>query len=417
MAKALSQSTNRSPGRHLLVIAAIILAIGGSVVGAAAVATVGRDAESSSRAAAARACGSAPSSDAVRRVPGVGLRATQIADADEPVSAAFSPKRPGDGVLAERAGRVLRIDGGVVTDEVALDLSADTFHDGDAGLLSVTYGPDGRWLYVYRVTLERDDLVTAHAVDANGQPEETGREILRVAHPPSEYHHGGSMTFGGDGMLYVGFGDGGGLGDPLDNAQNPAELLGKVVRIDPTPERATPYRVPVDNPFMGRPGWAPEIWLLGVRNPFRMSLDGATGDLWLGDVGQSCWEEIDRLPPTAGGSNLGWDRREGDAPFENGQVVGREVRPVYTYAHEKGTCAVVTGYVLRGPELPLLDGWLLFTDYCAGRFRALHADDGDDPMVIDVDLQLARPVAIVPGPRGHPWVLSLEGPIYELTPR
>jgi hypothetical protein len=217
-------------------------------------------------------------------------------------------------------------------------------------------------------------------------------------------------------MLYVGLGDGGGLGDPGENAQDPHTLLGKVLRIDPTPEAAQPNSVPADNPFVDRHGWRPEIWALGVRNPFRLSLDDSTGDLWLGDVGQSCWEELDRLPTGrdgAGGSNLGWDRVEGDAAFEGGEVVGPEITPELTYSHRDGWCAITAGYVVRGSALEELEGRLLHTDYCRGRLYGLDVDHGGG--VVDLGIEVERPVAVVRGPRGLPWVLSLDGGVYELA--
>lgn len=227
--------------------------------------------------------------------------------------------------------------------------------------------------------------------------------------------------FGRDHMLYVAFGDGGGLGDPRENAQDPTSLLGKVLRIEPTPDERQPYRVPADNPFVGRPSWAPEIWVLGVRNPFRITLDELNGDLWLGDVGQSCWEEIDRLPTGprgAGGANLGWDRFEGHEPFEGGRLVGRPLTPVHTYSHRGGRCAVVAGPVVRGAALPALDGLMLFADYCAGRILGLRAGTtDDDATVIDLGLPVEQPVAIATGPSGRPWVLSLDGAVYEVVAR
>ena len=161
--------------------------------------------------------------------------------------------------------------------------------------------------------------------------------------------------------------------------------------------------------------------MLGVRNPFRITLDPLNGDLWLGDVGQSCWEEIDRLPTGprgAGGVNLGWDRLEGDQPFEGGRLVGRALTPVHTYSHRGGRGGAGAGPGVRGDSLPSLDGWMLFADYCAGRIMGLRADTPDGAAtVIDLGLPVERPVAIVTGPLGRPWVLSLDGAVYEVVAR
>jgi glucose/arabinose dehydrogenase len=371
----------------------------------------------SSRLAADRTCPLPEPSPPTPLVDGPALTTVVVAQANEPTALALRPGSPGDGVLAERGGRLLQVEDGVITDRVVLDLSDDTTNDGDGGLLGATYDPDGAWLYVYRATEARDDRLTAYPVGAAGMPDQGGeRTILDVDHPPSKQHHGGSLVFGADGMLYLGLGDGGGLGDPRENAQDPQTLLGKVLRIEPTPTGRWPYAVPRDNPFVGRPGWRSEIWALGVRNPFRMSLDAATGDLWLGDVGHSCWEELDRLPAAAAGANLGWDRREGPSDFEGGDVHGPELTPAHAYPHADGWCAIVAGYVPRASAIQALDGWLLHTDYCRGRILAVRVGDGDvGPVAVrELGLRVESPTAIVPGPTGRPWVLTLDGLVLEV---
>lgn len=404
-------------GRHLAL--ALVACVGVAAAGAGAVAVLGapRAGVSSSRVAADRSCPDVGPSPDVERLDGGPFELVQVADADQPSALALLPGRD-DGVLGERLGRLRRVTDGAVTDDVVLDVRDDTFGDGDAGLLAAVYAPDGRWLYVHRTTHDRDDVITAYPVDDDGVPAaDDARVILHIDHPVSQQHHGGSLLFGADGLLYVGTGDGGGLGDPRENAQDPSDLLGKVLRIDPTPDGPRPYVVPPDNPFVGRFGWRPEIWVLGVRNPFRMALDDATGDLWLGDVGQSCWEELDHLPPDAAGANLGWDRREADADFEGGDVPGRELAPVHAYPHSEGWCAIVVGYIPHDGPDPVLDGWLLHTDYCAGRILALRPAAADPPEIRDLGVRADTPVAIVRGPAGRPWILSLEGKILELRTR
>ncbi len=215
-------------------------------------------------------------------------------------------------------------------------------------------------------------------------------------------------------MLYIGLGDGGGIGDRRENAEDLSTTLGKVLRIDPTPDAEHAYRIPDDNPFVDDGIVAPEIWVYGVRNPFRMSLDPTTGDLWLGDVGQYCWEELDRLARDAGGANLGWDRKEGSHLFEGGDVPRPEIEPTFEINHRHGWCAIVAGYVARDSRLPSLDGQLLFTDYCKGQVWTLDAD-GRSPAQ-DTGLRVEDPVAIVPGPAGRPWVLTLAGEVLEIQP-
>jgi hypothetical protein len=369
---------------------------------------------SPSEIAADRPCAEADPTPPIPKLPPGSLELRSVATVEEPTSAIFAPDQSGDGLLGLRDGRVLRIEAGRVTGDIVLDLRDDTMQEGDGGLLAMAYDPSHHWLYVYRADAARDDLVTAHPLDDAGRPDaDAKRLILAVDHPDSLQHHGGAMVVGPDQLLYVGFGDGGGLGDPQDNAQDPSTLLGKVVRIAPTPDDTDPYRIPPDNPFVDRRGWAPEIWLLGVRNPFRMSLDAATGDLWLGDVGHSCWEELDRLPTgadSAGGSNLGWDHLEGTHVFEGGEVPGRELKPAEEQAHADRWCVIVAGYVPRGSTLPELDGRLLYTDYCLGRVLALATGArGTEPRLVDTGLHAPRPIAIVPGPGREPWVLTLDG--------
>lgn len=405
--------------RRWAVVAAVVLVIAAVGAGVAVARSRAERGPSPSRAAADRSCPELEAGPPIPRLPSGQIRLDGVGSARQPTAAVFAPDGSGDGFLAERLGRVRRISQSRITAEVVLDLRDDTMDEGDGGLLALAYAPDGRWLYAYRANAERDDVVMAFPLGDGGQLDPTGgREILVVDHPDSMQHHGGALAFGPDGMLYIGFGDGGGLGDPRGNAQNPAQLLGKILRIDPTPGDDAPYRVPADNPFRGKRRTAPEIWSLGVRNPFRLALDPATGDLWLGDVGQSCWEELDRLKPGAGGSNLGWDHLEGTHRFEGGEVLGRRLDPEQEHPHREGWCGIVAGYVVRDPSLPSLDGRLLYTDYCKGAILAL-AVDSDAPgesRLLDTGLRFERPTAIVPGPHGNPWVLSLEGAVSEIVP-
>jgi hypothetical protein len=343
------------------------------------------------------------------------LRLHEVGRAEAPTAAALLPGRD-DGVLGERGGRVLRIADGELTREVVLDLSDDTMQEGDGGLLALAYDAGGAWLYLYRADAAQDDVLTAYPVDGAGRPDaDGGRVLLAVDHPESVQHHGGAMAIGADGLLYLGLGDGGGLGDPDENAQDLETLLGKVLRIAPTPGDDEPYRIPPDNPFVDEPDVLPEIWLVGVRNPFRFGTDADRRELWLGDVGQSCWEELDRLGTGvdgAGGSNLGWDLLEGTHRFEGGEVPGRRLDPVLEHSHLDGWCGIVAGYVPRASAVPLLDGHLLYSDYCSGDLMALPVDAGHlASRPIDTGLELDQPTAIVAGPDGHPWILTLGGAV------
>jgi glucose/arabinose dehydrogenase len=346
------------------------------------------------------------------------LRLQSVGRAVQPTTIAVDPRGVAPALLGQREGAVRIVgDDGRITGDVVLELD-DTSDHGDGGLLAMVYDPVEPWLYVWRTVTDQDDVLTAYPLDETGRPRQDGEvELLRSGHPSSEQHHGGGLAFGPDGYLYLGIGDGGGLGDPRGNAQDPAQVLGKVLRIDPTPGAADPYAVPPDNPFVGRDGWRPEIWASGVRNPYRLTFDAATDDLWLGDVGQSCWEELDRLRPDDGGANLGWDHREGTVEFQGGDVPGREVLPQHAYSHLGGWCALVAGPVVRGPALPDLDGWLLHTDYCRGRIVALDVDaaPGDPERLVDTGLRVENPLAIALGPDGLPWVLTEAGDVQRIV--
>ena len=409
--------------RRSLALAAVAALCAAAVgVGAAlAIRSASTGGPSPSRVATDRPCPELTTSPALRRPEGAVLALEPVGRADQPTTAAFLPDGSGDGVLGERQGRVRRVEGGRLTDEVVLDLSHDTLDEGDGGLLALAYSPDGDWLYAYRADADRDDVLTAHPVDEAGVPDpQSSVVLLDVDHPDSVQHHGGGLAVTADGLVFLGLGDGGGLGDPRRHAQDPSTLLGKILRIDPTPGGPRPYRIPLDNPFASRPGWRPEIWALGARNPFRLTIDGPTGDLWLGDVGQSCWEELDRLP-TGGapetGLNLGWDLREGTHRFEGGEGPGRRVDPEQEHNHRDGWCGIVAGVVVRGDAIPALDGRLIYTDYCRGRLLALAVDGAAEPRLLDTGLALDRPAAIVAGPAGEPWVLSLDGAVAALVQR
>jgi glucose/arabinose dehydrogenase len=201
------------------------------------------------------------------------------------------------------------------------------------------------------------------------------RQLLAVEQPFSN-HNGGHLTFGPDGMLYVGLCDGGSAGDPRDNGQRLDTLLGKLLRLDPRPQGDQPYGIPPDNPFVRQRDTRPEIWAYGLRNPWRFSFDRQTGDLWIGDVGQDGWEEINFAPAgSRGGENYGWNRREGAHRFR-GSPPPNAVDPAYEYLQDGDTCAVTGGFVYRGTRVPALSGVYVYGDFCDGRLLGLRKENG-----------------------------------------
>ena len=237
-----------------------------------------------------------------------------VVELEQPIAMAV---RSGDRALyvAEKTGLVVALTPGS-DPRVVLDLTDRVSLGSEQGLLGLAFSPDGRFLYVDFTDVNGDTNVTEFAFGDDGADPASERRVLFVDQPFSN-HNGGELVFGPDGYLYVGLGDGGSAGDPMGNAQSLSTLLGKLLRISPRPSKGEPYAIPPDNPFVGRDGARPEIWAFGLRNPWRFSFDAATGDLWIGDVGQNAWEEIDVEPAGSdGGSNFGWDRLEGTHPFE-----------------------------------------------------------------------------------------------------
>jgi glucose/arabinose dehydrogenase len=196
--------------------------------------------------------------------------------------------------------------------------------------------------------------------------------VLLTVEQPFPNHNGGQLAFGPDGYLYLGLGDGGSGGDPQGNGQNPATLLGSIVRIDVNGDE--PYAIPADNPFADGAGGAPEVFLYGLRNPWRFSFDRGTGQLWIADVGQNAYEEIDRVDPAAdAGANLGWNLMEASHCFVAGCSPEGLVLPITEYGRDAG-CSVTGGFVYRGTAIEGLAGWYLFSDYCSGLIFGVPSD-------------------------------------------
>jgi len=283
-------------------------------------------------------------------------------------------------LVHERDGRVLAIDpvGGPVRE--VLDISDRVLGGGEQGLLGLALHPD--WPETARgfvhYTDRNGDTVIAELAGRidNGAPfldPRTESVLLRVEQPFAN-HNGGQLAFGPDGYLYIGLGDGGSGGDPLGNGQNPGTLLGSILRIDVGALAGGPYAIPPDNPFADG-GGAPEVALIGLRNPWRFSFDPTTGQLWIADVGQEAWEEVNRLDPVADiGANLGWNVMEGTHCYGGtGCSTDGLMVPIAEYDHGSG-CSVTGGAVYRGSAVPSLWGWYLFSDYCSGLLFGVRSD-------------------------------------------
>jgi glucose/arabinose dehydrogenase len=353
-------------------------------------------------------------SDAAAAAPAldVAVALTQVAELASPTAAAVGPD--GTLYLGDRPGTVhpLTADG---AGEIVIDLSTETTTDGERGLLGLAFAADGSELYVSFTDLDGGTVIEAFAV-VDGVPDDTERRTVFTLDQPYANHNGGDIQVGPDGRLYLGLGDGGGGGDPLEAGQDLTTPLGALLRIDPL--AGDPYGIPSDNPFLDVDDAAREIVAYGLRNPWRFSFDRETGDLWLADVGQSSWEEINRVPfDELPGANFGWNLMEGTHRFE-GDEPGDHVPPIYEY--ETGGpegCAVTGGYVYRGAAIEGLQGAYLYSDACNGAIRAL-AVDAESEVVAQADLGVAaeRVVSFGQDADGELYVLDLSGPVYRLDP-
>src|SRR5205823_8400807 len=219
---------------------------------------------------------------------------------------------------------------------------------------------------------------------------------------------------GPDGMLYIGLGDGGSEGDPQHNGQNLGTLLSKILRINPAASGSAPYSVPADNPFLGRQGVRPETWMWGLRNPWRFSFDRTTGDLWIGDVGQNEYEEIDLARNGENGVNWGWSAREGLHPFRGAAPNG--VRdPVLETRHSDGNCAIVGGYVYRGQAIPALHGVYVFGDNCRPNLVGAVAANGRLVAQRDLGAAVSQLTTFGEDPNGELYAVARGGTVFRLA--
>lgn len=286
---------------------------------------------------------------------------------------------PGDVRLfiVEQGGRIRVIKNRRLLPAPFLDLRSRISSGGERGLLSLAFHPryaENGFCYVNYTDRRGDTRVVRYHVSANpDRADPASAKLILTIQQPYANHNGGLVMFGPDGMFYVGMGDGGSGGDPHGNGQNPAALLGKLLRLDV--DHGDPYAIPPDNPFVGREGFRPEAWALGLRNPWRYCFDPVSGLLVIADVGQDKWEEIDAVPYGHGGWNFGWNIREGKHDYQAGPAsVAPLTEPVFEYGHDRG-CSIIGGFVYRGRRIPALQGLYLFSDYCDSRLRAVRVTE------------------------------------------
>lgn len=289
---------------------------------------------------------------------------------------------PNDGTnrlfVVDQDGQIWVMQDGAILQTPFLNIASLVARDAnERGLLGLAFHPnyaENGLFYVNYSDVNGNTAVVRYSVaagDPNQADPRSAQPVLTIAQPYRN-HNGGHLAFGPDGYLYIGMGDGGSQGDPERRALNGQSLLGKLLRIDV--DNGTPYAIPADNPFVNDSAFLPEIWAYGVRNPWRFSFDRLTGDMYMADVGQNVWEEVNFQPADTGGLNYGWNIMEGTHRYSGEQVPDGLTPPFFEYSHNEGGCSVTGGYVYRGEALSALQGVYFFGDYCTGLIWASFRD-------------------------------------------
>jgi glucose/arabinose dehydrogenase len=354
----------------------LLTLIAGCASGAVSPTAFGSRPTPASTATIARPTQTSPSSTA-SPVPATSVALQVVADRlDQPVDVVSSDDGSADLLVVEQPGRILRLPGGAGPPVGFLDIRARVLSGGEQGLLGIALAPgyatNGRFFVDY-TDLAGDSVVAQFMRRADGTADPASERVVLRVEQPAANHNGGAIRFGPDGMLYIALGDGGGGGSEHGHRRD--TLLGKILRldVDGTPPARAGYLVPPDNPFVGTAGVRPEIWLTGLRNPWRFSFDRATADLWIGDVGAGDREEVDVARAGVGGLDFGWDIMEGTL-CQGGagcDMTGLTL-PVSEYDHNVG-CVIAGGIVYRGAAIPSLGGRYLFGDYCSGMIWSIDA--------------------------------------------
>ena len=333
------------------------------------------------------------------------LRIVRVASGlQDPLYVTGIPSEPGRLYVVEQPGRIVVLDRGRLRAEPFLDIRGLVRSGGEQGLLSVAFAPDyakSRRFYVDYTDTNGDTRVVEYQSDGTRAIPSSARQLLFVKQPYPN-HNGGQLEFGpADGKLWVGMGDGGSGGDPENRAQNPRSQLGKLLKIDPASGRVT-------------------MAALGLRNPWRFTFDRTTRDLWIGDVGQNEWEEIDYLPRrlVARTMNYGWRVWEGRTRFTGNQLptrVGTLRFPITVYRHTGGNCSVTGGYVYRGRAVPAARGRYFYGDYCSGNVWSLRQRNGKAVSVRREPFRVSSLSSFGQDANGELYLVSLEGSIYRLA--
>jgi glucose/arabinose dehydrogenase len=359
-----------------------------------------------------------------------GIAKRMIGNFAAPTYVTHAPGAPRYLYVVETGGTVRVLRNGNLLGQPFLNIPGRVSTGGERGLLSIAFDPHyrrNRRLYAYYTNragnLQIDEFRAGSNENAN---EGSRRTVIVIRHPGFSNHNGGQLQFGPDGKLYIGTGDGGGAGDPRENAQAKGKLLGKLLRINPHRHGSRPYRSPRGNPYVGRQGQN-EIYARGLRNPFRFAFD--RGRIALTDVGQDRWEEVNyETHRSLRGANFGWDRFEGDHRFdypgdnEASRAPGYQ-KPIFEYRHSSpncgssGGCSIIGGLVVRRRKLSSLRGRYLYADFYAGRLRSFVARRRHGTRDRALGVHVDHPTSFGKGAQGRIYVTSLDGPVYQLVRR
>lgn len=348
-----------------------------------------------------------------------------VSGLSSPVFVTHAPADSSRLFLLEQSGSIRIIQGDSLVTQPFMNIASKVVFSGERGLLGLAFHPDyesNGYFYVnYTAKPDGRTVIARYTVSADPYLADTASEfVVLEQHQPRANHNAGMIAFGpNDGYLYVSLGDGGGTGDPDLLAQRPDTLLGKMLRLDV--DGGSPYAVPAGNPFVGTVDTLPEIWHIGYRNPYRWSFDRATGDMYVADVGQGVWEEVDVQPAASvGGENYGWSLLEGDScykPAFNCDPAGMTVHPVTVYSHGFG-CAITGGYVYRGCAHTDLIGTYLYGDYCSGIMFAFEyqGDSAANVRQLPHDMGTINIASFGEDAQGEMYVVDYNGKLFRILP-
>jgi glucose/arabinose dehydrogenase len=342
-----------------------------------------------------------------------------------PVDLTAPPGDTGRLFITQKDGAIRIVKDGSLLPTPFLDLTGRVSTGSEQGLFGLAfdpaYGTNGRFA-VHYTDVDGNTVVSLFRVADNDpdRADPASETVVLTAKQPFANHNGGQILFGPDGMLYVGLGDGGSEGDPNGTGQSVSDLLGSILRVDVA--NGTGYTIPPDNPFVGRDDARPEVWSFGLRNPWRFTFDPANGDLYVADVGQNAWEEVDVVTAAAGagrGANFGWNPSEGQHCYASASCdLSRYTLPVLEYSHAEG-CSISGGFVYRGAAIPALQGHYFYADYCQGWVRSFRLQDGT--AVESQQWPTLAPGGQVPGfgrdAAGELYVLSAGGRVFRIVPK